>query len=288
MFDDLLSSWRPLGQVSPLRLVDARLQIHWAAQVPASLGFTYGTPVPDYSHTSFSGRVDDGVFRLVSGSGPAGVRATLRIADLTLELFDAAGRPLDRMHLHGVTLDDAYAWLQEALATHAGGRRPLARPDHPLPDHPVASGAPFAYNETPAYDALERWFANALALLAHARSGHDPSPAIHIWPHHLDMAFLLVLDPSAPPEETRSIGVGMSPGDGSYTQPYFYVNHWPRADPSRLPDLPVGAWHTEGWIGAVFVGEAVAAFGSIAGQVDAVTRFVDAAVEASMRLLPED
>jgi hypothetical protein len=49
----------------------------------------------------------------------------------------------------------------------------------------------------------------------------------------------------------------MSPGDGSYSQPYFYVSPWPYPDVSTLPPLVLGHWHTEGWVGAVLTAEEI-------------------------------
>jgi hypothetical protein len=288
MFKDLLSLWQVLGEASPNRLVDARLQVHWAAQVAASFAHTHIPKEPDFSHTSFEARVDSGVFRFVTLPGPAGVRASLRVGDLTLELIDSDGQFVDRLHLHGRTLDEVYAWIAAAVGGLTGDHTPFVRLDHVLPHHPVASGDPFVYNEIAEFEALERWFGNADALLRHVRDSHDPSLPIRIWPHHLDSAFLLALDPEAGPEEARSVGIGMSPGDASYAQPYLYVNHWPRGVYAQLPGLPAGRWHTVGWIGAVLAGDALVAAGNAAAQIDLAVRFLDAAVEASLRLLPED
>ena len=47
------------------------------------------------------------------------------------------------------------------------------------------------------------------------------------WPHHYDSATLILLDPAETGEDARSINVGMSPGDGSYAEPYWYVTPWP-------------------------------------------------------------
>ena len=57
------------------------------------------------------------------------------------------------------------------------------------------------------------------------------------WPHHFDIATLVKLE-DGQPANARSIGVGVSPGDEYYAQPYVYVSPWPRFDAGKLPDLP--------------------------------------------------
>jgi hypothetical protein len=49
----------------------------------------------------------------------------------------------------------------------------------------------------------------------------------------------------------------MSPGDGSFTQRYFYVSPWPYPDASTLPVLGSGRWHTQGWVGAVLTSDEI-------------------------------
>jgi hypothetical protein len=79
------------------------------------------------------------------------------------------------------------------------------------------------------------------------------------WPHHFDIATLVSLEEGSP-ANARSIGVGASPGDQYYDQPYFYISPWPRFDGEKLPDPPApGRWHTEGFFGAVLTGEEILA-----------------------------
>ena len=49
-----------------------------------------------------------------------------------------------------------------------------------------------------------------------------------------------------------SIGIGFSPGDRNNPEPYFYVTMWPYPDLNNiaLPDISIGNWNTENWIGA--------------------------------------
>ena len=75
----------------------------------------------------------------------------------------------------------------------------------------------------------------------------------------------------------------MSPGDETYPEPYFYVVPYPTLAPDGLPDLPAGAWHTEGWVGAVFTASEVIPTGD--SQAEVVASFVRTTVSASKGLL---
>ena len=75
------------------------------------------------------------------------------------------------------------------------------------------------------------------------------APTVRCWPHHFDLATLFALE-AGDPETARSVGVGLSPGDGSYAEPYFYCTPWPA--PENLPEPPGPLhWHTQGFTSLV-------------------------------------
>ena len=75
----------------------------------------------------------------------------------------------------------------------------------------------------------------------------------------------------------RTIGVGVSPGDQYYAQPYAYVTPWPRFDGDKLPDPPPpGHWHTEGFFGAVLTGDDILA---MADRGRGLLAFINAAFD---------
>ena len=228
----------------PRTLTDARLQLHWAAQLAAMPGRTLAPPRPDDSQASF--RWMDGA--LVQEDD---LRSGLRLRDLTLLLGDAE-YPLD-----GRTLGDGFAWL--------AARLPRLRKvfDDPMPYHPVKEGAPFSLRDGQAFAALSDCYAEAARLL---RAIHDDE---RTWPHHFDIATLLEFDGG------KSIGAGLSPGDASCDEPYWYVNHSPVASGNFPPLAGGGTWNTSGWIGAILPA-------SRGGDAQA---FLDSAVAASRRLL---
>jgi hypothetical protein len=241
--------WEPLGAVVPRELVPARLVLHWAAQLVAAAGAALVPPRADDSHTTFTWEAERRAFigepipgrpfpgQPLAGQ-PFGAQAVaLRVPDLTLVVGP------HELPLPGATRADALAWLGKALEQ----AEPLPPYPHLPPPHPVGGDAPF-----PAADAglaeLSRWYGNAASLLGPIAAAHPEAGPVRVWPHHFDIATLLDLGAG------RTVGVGLSPGDSSYAEPYFYVTPWPAPPDSKDrtgPPLTVGHWHTEGWFGAV-------------------------------------
>lgn len=282
----LEDDWAPLGARAPTDLAETRLAAHWAAQIPAAAGATLAEPKEDHSHTSLSWSKAHGA--LVGVALPDGRRAGLSLADLALVvLSDDAVEA--RCALAGLTLEEGLTWLAGQLGGAALGRPALGRPAHGLPAHPAEEGAPFEAGDPGAREELARWFGDASALLEGVSRERGASP-VRCWPHHFDIATLLALDVldegggERGGEEARSVGVGMTPGDGRYAEPYLYVTPWPYPAPAALAPLPLGRWHTDGWVGAVLtltelVGES---------QPAASQRFIEAAIRACLTALGAD
>lgn len=96
---------------------------------------------------------------------------------------------------------------------------------------------------------LGRWFDSGFKVLTVVRDefaarAHTASIP-RCWPHHFDVGTLLLLE-GADPETARSVGIGLSPGDSSYEEPYYYCNPWPVPSKDKLGPPPYGLrWHTD-------------------------------------------
>jgi hypothetical protein len=277
-------AFEPLGAPSPAALADARVELHWAAQVVAAVGRALIPTVPDDSHTSLewspAGRL------LVGGMTPPRSRLGLRPTDLTLVVVDAAGSPQNELPLAGETLEQALAWAGEML----GGAAP-GPPPYQMPDHVVGHGGAFRGRDRDALAELARWYASADALLRDFVSSRplakEHASPVRCWPHHFDIATLVSV-PGGAPDQARTIGVGLSPGDSSYAEPYFYVTPWPAPDGATLPQLPAGAsWNRAGWLGAVLTATAIFRDdeGSPPARAQMVRDFLDVSARASETLL---
>jgi hypothetical protein len=286
-----MSDWETLGAVDPRALIDARLQLHWAAQVAAAVGKQLLPHQPDFSEQSLEWLEGPRVLAqgVVEGTRP--FRPAIHLARPALMLLDADGGKLCEMQLEGHTFDEAYEWMEREVEALVG--RPFEQPlerSAGLPAHPVSMGAQFSFSMSPALAELDRYYAGANRLLRALRERNPEASPVVCWPHHFDLATLLRLDPDAEPvdlEQARSIGVGLSPGDGTYAEPYFYILPWPKPT-GELPQLDGGHWHTEGWTGAVLEATELIPMGngsSNGAQRDRIERFLNSAVAACRRLL---
>jgi hypothetical protein len=236
-------AWQCTGSIDPCALVDARLQLHWAAQAAAGVGRTLNAPRPDDSHTTFTWSTDE---EALLQEPVRGLVAGLRLRDLTLLVRGAASAELP---LRGRTLEEGFAFLESHFAA------PLRRPEVDLPDHPVAHGAVFDAGDAELAE-LARYYANAAATF---------DGTVRCWPHHFDIATLIDLG------DSRTIGIGLSPGDGTFSEPYLYVTPWPYPDASCLGALTVGRWNTAGWTGAVLLGSEMKDEATVCGFVAQAT-----------------
>ncbi|MGF1468887.1 MAG: hypothetical protein ACFCGT_22410 [Sandaracinaceae bacterium] len=260
--------WTALDPTLGRQLTDARLAVHWAAQLASAPGTSLLPPEDDFGHTTL--RWDPTAEALRGAALPVGLAAALRLAPFTLALLEGDGRIGDELPLAGRTLDDGLRWLTERLREHAHGdlRAPIDRPRHDLPSHPVEAGAAFDTPEPRHLRELAAWFGNAQAALEETRLEQTGTSPVRVWPHHFDIAALSVLDPELDPEVARSVGFGMAPGDAGVPEPYFYVNCWPPPPSPSTPALGHGeTWHTEGWVGASLASSALRAGAEQGAQV---------------------
>lgn len=248
------NTWRRLDPAQAKALTEARLELHWAAQIASAAGATLRPTEEGFAHTNLGWSRDHDA--LVGRRLGQGLRAALRPHDLTLLVVGGDGSELEAQALAGRTLAQGLRWLAGALARQSDGalEAKLERPAHALPDHPVAHGAAFT-EPGGALAALGDWLADAHCLLVPLATQHPHASEVRCWPHHFDIATLVTLDPDVAPGEPRTVGVGMTPGDERYPEPYFYATPWPAPESPELPELPSGGvWHRDGWLGAVLVG----------------------------------
>ena len=230
------------------RLTHAWREAHYAAQVAAELGKSWGEEQGDDGHSSFLW------FRGEDGRGIEGVPAVkkkyvarLKLEGLELSIFDK-GRTVADFTLAGHTLADAMAWMDETCTRELGERRQAARPAPDLPEHGVAGGDRFTDDPDGFNDLADLY--DATHLVIEKLRGLVPAfGAGRCWPHHFDYATLGVLATDDAGAMSKTIGIGITPPDALDTDGYWYVSPWSRDGVSGSPEYPAldaGRWVDRG------------------------------------------
>lgn len=239
--------WRQLRVVDQGGLHEARLQAHYAAQWLARFARAYVAPQPDDGHTSL--RWDDARDAFITQPANNGAQLRLQIAGLTIALHDGPS-----LSLNGRSDAQIRQWLGGELVARGLDPAALDAPSpYEMPAHALARGV--LYDASGSADGLTEyaaWFANANISvgLVQKRMTQGVASPVCCWPHHFDLATLTTLKRDG--EADRYLGVGLSPGDHYYDEPYFYVSVYPKPDLAALPALPeTGHWHTHEFVAAI-------------------------------------
>ncbi len=288
-----MTGWERLGGVRGARLIAARLQLHHAAQPVAAVGKLLLPHQADFSEQSLCWSETTRSLAQGTVAAASSFRAALRLAPPGWLFLGGDDRVLRELPLGGQTLEEAYAWMGRQCRDLLGKELPgeLERPEglEPLPAELEARGGRFGASDTAAFTELARLFANAHRVLTAWAASCPGASAVRCWPHHFDVATLAPLEALAPvgdPEQARTLGVGMVPGDAARPEPYLYVTPWPYPEGSDLPPLEAdGCWHTEGWVGAVLEADGLLGQGSAAEQAAQVDRFIRSATHACRHIL---
>lgn len=274
----VFENWLPLAHARPTALSQARVQVHWAAQLVSAAAEAHGEG---------GGNLHWHHEREMLASPPLGAdgfRCGLHPASMDLILFrdDERGgaQLLEALTLDGVRYHRAFDWLEEALSAVSDGAlsRSLERHRHSLPPHPLATGAPFAITDAEENRELARWFADADLALGSVASLHGVAgPSFE--PAHASLRLHIPVD------ERGRVVAGMSPGDAGVPEPHFFALPEPRPAVRELLVLSEGGqWRTAGWFGAILCASRLAR-PEAGRQPRQVLVFLETAIESCETLL---
>lgn len=272
-FEQAIVDWEPIGLVAPEALRAARLEGQWAARIAGAVGEKEArAPAADYGHLALTLEASGWAVGAVTQDG---LRIGVQLTELALGVFGEDGELRARIELAGLTLAEAGAALGVARGSAVPGPS-MAE----IEDYPLGAGGRFGARSAAAAAELGSWFRNGdrfVRALAAASVGASPA---RIWPHHFDVATAIALDPPGA-AEPRSIGFGLSPGDSSYQEPYFYTSPWPvTAETTLAPLAGGGHWHREGFISAILLASSLG--GDPGRQVDTYLRSALAACRSAL------
>jgi hypothetical protein len=276
------ADWQIVGNIGAPELERSRVQLHSAAQLVAAVGKALAHPEPDDSHTSLEWNSERNSFAGVKVSYPA-LQAWLEVLTLTFVVAGSDGAK--RLELNGHTLGEAFQWLRTTLQEQGGEAARLNNVGDrsQLPDGVFGAADKFNAVDRAGFAEWSRQYGNADLLLREVKAMEPGFSAIRVWPHHFDIATLGTL--SQGKDAQKTIGAGLSPGDSSYNEPYWYVTPWPYPDAKNLAPLDgAGTWHTQGWVGAVLPTSRIVRENS-AEQQTQVRKFLQSAIRICGDLL---
>jgi hypothetical protein len=283
-----MNNWQSIGKIKPQELTESRLQLHYAIQLIAATSASLAEPLPDYSHTSLAWHPILEVFlgSVIRVTQP--FQVALDPVSLTLILLDKQQETITSLPLHGKTMAEGLTWLQQEMTKLGADPSGIAFLDYPpndFPDHALAQGAAFDASQELALSELTDYYANTDQLLQAMIVTTEDATATHIWPHHFDMATLMML-PGTQNGTPLTVGVGFSPGDAGYNEPYWYVTPYPYPDTANLPAIAgTGFWHTHHWVGAVLPASHLTENLNADVQQQQVRSFLNSALSISIALL---
>jgi hypothetical protein len=273
------SQWQTVDPERARGLVDARLQLHHAAQLATASGISYLPKRADDSHTNLEWLPAIRALAARVVPTPSPFRVAVQPSPFTLLLLDGRHEITTSLLLHGRGIADAAQWLRGVLPTVGADPAAFTLKRHfTIPPHRVDDGAAFDATDVTAFEELARWYGNAALVLAELASVTPRASEVRCWPHHFDIATLIEVEPARGTHSAPTVGVGVEPGDNYYAEPYFYVNAYPFPPASRAtgPLGGGGSWHTNEWIGAVLPGSRLQA----TDQRAQLESFVQSAVRA--------
>ncbi|NQV16437.1 hypothetical protein HQ531_13325 [bacterium] len=274
------TTWITISRPSDDRLFEARAQLHQAAQLLAATGISFLTARTDDSHTAILWSSGENHFLSQTFGDNQSYQVTLNPSDLVLTVTNN-GSSIYQLELNGISLRQAAANLQLVLDGYGFSKDNFTMNKHyELPDYPDRWETAFDTTDVEAFEVLVNSYANAFSLFSGIKSSEPAASDLLIWPHHFDLAILITMDTDAQGNLSKSIGVGLSPGDGSYTTPYYYITNWPYpSEDIKLPTLfSRGSWHTAGWTGMVLALDPITSVSTPDDQKRIVETFLDEAL----------
>jgi len=243
--------------INKKEILKARIQLHQALQLLASTAISYFEKKEDDSHTNTEWLNNSNGLATHAFGPEKNLRLALDFAGLKYVLYD--GNSTDTFALDGMTEQKAILWYKNQLQQKGLDNSVFTTDRHyEIPANPQADGAPYVLFKNEAFKKLAAYFRQAHDVMLRITKGNKNASPIRCWPHHFDIATLITLETNEDPQKIKSVGVGLSPGDDSYDQPYYYVSPWPHPDESKLQDndLPAdGFWHSNGFTSAVLLAE---------------------------------
>ncbi len=278
-------AWQALQDIDLKNLKQARLQLHQASQILAATGISFVEKKEDDSHTNMEWIEELNAFESSAFGSHLQLRLAINFKKFKLILLDE-DHDFSEFELHDKTEAQMVSWYNNALKSSNFDPSSFTMKRHyEIPEIPQAKGAKFNLFDPAPFLELSNHFANANLLLKSIASQNSAASEVRCWPHHFDIGILITVEENENPDKMKSVGVGFSPGDDNYDEPYYYVSPWPYPHHSLLKnsDLPSGGkWHITGFVSAILT---VSNFQSAQNQQKCIKDFLSKAIDVSKTII---
>lgn len=245
--------WQLLTFPSLDDLVQVREQFHQAVQNVAAVGRSFLPKSEADEHANLEWDFD--LQRLVGRWVEADIkfRSSISLSEFEVYLVDENFKTISSVIMQDLRQTDVMVWLEFKLSSLGAdfSKINLSYP-YAIPEYPMAKKEAFHIVNERAAQEMSRLYNNTAYLLKKLLKNEKNASEVKCWPHHFDIAARVTLLDTGDPETSRSVNIGMSPGDKYYNEPYFYCSPWPYPTKNLLDLSQLKAhWHQEEWIGAV-------------------------------------
>jgi len=245
--------WKPLVFPDKEDMISARHQFHQAIQNVGSVGRSFLPEQPGDINANLDW--DSKLQRLAGRWIDKDIhfRSSFSLSEFSVYLVDELFHTISSFPLQGKKQVDVMVWLEEQIDMLGLNSSDLSLSlPYEIPEYPTAKREAFNIEGEAAGREFEALFHNTDWLLKEITADMEGASKVKCWPHHFDIASLITLVDTGDPETSKSINIGMSPGDSNYDEPYFYISPWPYPV-EELPDITEtgGFWHEHNWVGAI-------------------------------------
>ena len=246
--------WKPMMQIDPEDIRDAKSILHQAIQNVASIGRKFLDPQPP----EFNSRMVwvPALTRMAGGWIPAETtfRSSLSLESFEIFIVDRKVHTLASFPLEGKNYSQLMIWLEEQIGKFGldASNLTLNLP-YKIPDHPVQQGEPFHIKSKRGLSEFSKFYHNTYIALRKIKERYE-NAEIYIWPNRFDISMEITLKDTGDHDTNTRIAFGMSPGDKIFHNPYFFVSTWPNIDTEKCSKLSNNAiWMSEDWTGSVLL-----------------------------------
>ncbi len=178
-------------------------------------------------------------------------RSSLDFTNFAVHLVNEKLESISSVEVNGKRQGIVMVWLEEQISTLGFNSSDITLDlPYEIPEYPQAKKKPFDVDMIYIHE-LGKYFNNAHYVLSQFKQEVSGFGPVKSWPHHFDMSCMDIIKDTGNPETTATLNIGMSPGDETFNEPYFFVTPWPYPDEDELKPIKRGQWYFENWAGAI-------------------------------------